>query len=181
MDRILRASAAAASALLVAFFTVVGSAQTTPAAAVNDFYAAYAKQPFTGLPTGRAWTRISPRLSSSLGRLVVAAQKEQARCRKAHPDEKPPWIEGDMFTSNFEGFTKFTLAESGAASGARATVTVDFVYEKDTLPVAWRDDVSVVREGGHWLIDDVRYGRREGFTSGFGESLRKALAPGGGC
>ena len=155
--------------------------QTTPAEAATTFYASYARQPFTGLPTGEHWDRIAPRVTLSLARLIVAAQAEQSRCQKAHPDDKPPWIEGDMFTSNFEGFTHFSLADSGATSGATSTMTMDFEYVNGGQRSTWRDQVVLVREYGRWVIDDVRYARREGFSNGFGESLKNALAPGGGC
>jgi hypothetical protein len=181
MTRVRHLCAFGAIALSVMSFAVRGAAQSTPAAAVRAFYSAYAQKPFTGLPTGDAWRRIVPSLSASLKPLIVAAQAAQAKCIKAHPGDKPPWIEGDMFTSNFEGFTRFTVVDSGVTSGARATVTVEFAYAKGGKPFVWRDQVIVAKEGERWLVDDVHYRKAEGFGNGFGEGLRKALAPGGGC
>jgi hypothetical protein len=180
MSPIGKACALSLTALSASLCASVSAAQTTPAAAATGFYSAYARQPFTGLPTGGAWSRIAPRVSTSLKRLIVAAQAEQARCKQAHPDDKPPWVEGDMFTSNFEGYTRFKIADS-AVSGSRATVSIDFEYAKGGKPFAWRDHVVVVREGKRWLIDDVRYRKAEGFGNGFGEGLTQALAAGGGC
>ena len=158
-----------------------GAAQTTPAAAANVFYASYARQPFTGLPTGEHWKRIASHVSASLAQRIVAAQAEQLRCQKAHPGDKPPWIEGDMFSSNFEGHTRFNLADSGSTSSATSTVRINFEYAKDGHRSAWQDQVVVVRENGRWLIDDVRYLQGGQFTNGFGESLKNALKPGSHC
>ena len=155
--------------------------QTTPAEAASAFYTTYASQPFTGLPTGVHWDRVRPHLTLALGQLIVAAEAEQSRCRKAHPGDKPPWIEGDMFSSNFEGFTRFSLADSGTTAGTTSTIPMDFEYVSGGQRSAWRDQVVLAQEYGRWLIDDVHYARREGFTNGFGESLRSALAPGGEC
>jgi hypothetical protein len=170
-----------AAVLSVVFCATSGAAQESPSTAVNGFYAAYTKQPFTGLPTGDAWKRVAPHVSGSLARLMTAAQAEQARCKKGFPDEKPPWVEGDMFSSSFEGFTKFRVADGASPTGARATIAVEFEYAKGDKPVTWRDEILLVREGQRWVIDDVRYRRGQGFGNGFGEGLKKALAPGKAC
>lgn len=156
-------------------------AQGSPTAAVRAFYAAYAKHPFTGLPAGADWRRVAPRISAPLAKMIRAAQAEQARCAKANPDDKPPWIEGDMFTSNFEGFTRFHVSDSLAVSGPQPAVVVDFDYVDRGVTFSWRDQVVLTKEGGRWVIDDVRYRKSEGFGNGFGEGLRKALTLDGTC
>ncbi|MEP6620320.1 MAG: DUF3828 domain-containing protein [bacterium] len=171
----------AIGALCLAIPSLAAAAQATPTDAVRSFYAGYAKQRFSGLPTGASFRRVAPILSASLAALIRAAQKEQARCKKAHADEKPPWIEGDMFTSNFEGFTHFRPSDSTVLTPMRATVNVDFDYVDAGKPFAWRDQVILVREGGRWVIDDVRYRRGPGFGNGFGEGLKEALSSEGGC
>lgn len=157
------------------------AAQGSPVAAVKAFYAAYASHPFTGLPTGANWRRVAAHVSTPLAKMIRAAQAEQARCQKSHPGDKPPWIEGDMFTSNFEGFTRFRVADSLAASGVRPAVNVDFDYVDRGQTFSWRDQVVLTKEAGRWVIDDVRYRKNEGFGNGFGEGLRKALALDGAC
>jgi hypothetical protein len=73
------------------------------------------------------------------------------------------------------------VSDSVVSSGARFAVSVDFEYSKGATPVAWRDQVMMTKEGARWLIDDVVYRKAEGFGNGFGDSLRKALAPGNAC
>jgi len=157
------------------------AAQGSPVTAVKTFYAAYASHPFTGLPTGANWRRVAAQMSTPLATMIRAAQAEQARCEKAHPDDKAPWIEGDMFTSNFEGFTRFRVSDSLATSGAHPSVNIDFDYVDRGQTFSWRDQVVLTKEGGRWVIDDVRYRKSEGFGNGFGEGLRKALTLDGAC
>ena len=89
---------------------------------------------------------------------------------KAEPDEKGPWVEGDLFTSNFEGFTRFE-----EMPGAGDRVAVQFRYTGNGQTFAWEDEVWMKREGGRWVVDDDFYRRTAGFTSGFGASLRTSL------
>lgn len=112
MNAVRRSCFAGLGALSFAFSGGIAAAQSSPVDAVNGFYAAYARQPFTGQPSGADWSRVARHMSAPLAKMIRAAQSEQARCQKAHPDEKPPWIEGDMFTSNFEGFTRFKVSDS---------------------------------------------------------------------
>ena len=74
-----------------------------PAAADNaplrlrQFLDAHGRQ--DGLPTGDAATAIAPHLSAGLKAAIDAARAEQAAFMQEHPDEKPPFIEGKLFTS----------------------------------------------------------------------------------
>jgi hypothetical protein len=172
---------AALSALSLTLLAKPAVAQGTPVTAVRDFYAVYSKNPFSGLPTGADWRRVARHMSTPLAKMIRAAQREQARCQKAHPDEKPPWIEGDMFTSNFEGLTRFKVSDSLAVSGPNPAVNVDFDYVDRGQTFSWRDQVLLVKENGRWVIDDVRYRKGEGFGNGFGEGLRHALSIEGAC
>jgi hypothetical protein len=149
------------------------ASKSSAADTVKRFYNTYRAQRFSGLPNAAQLSKLAPYLSASLQTLIRAAQKEQDRCEKAAPDEKPPWVEGDMFTSNFEGFTWFQIQNG-------PDTIVAFEYVDRGHRVAWTDRVMLVQEQGRWVIDDVVYGRTEGFTSGFGKRLREGLA-GRGC
>jgi hypothetical protein len=174
--------------LALALGTLAMSVQATVAAspeedAVRQFYAAYQKQHFSGLPDAKQLTALSRHLSSGLKALIRKAQAEQARCSKAQPDEKGPWIEGDMFTSSFEGFTSLLTVEPVPAPKAAATareVRLTFEYVENGQKVTWKDDVVLHQEAGRWVIDDISYKGGQNFGNGFGSGLRRALA-GKGC
>ena len=147
---------------------------------IQKFYQTYSEMKTSGLPDAAGMAKLSPYFSSSLKKLILSAQANQARCRKAHPGDKPPWTEGDMFSSNLEGFTKFHVVGAGPAKGGRSVYKVAFEYaEKGQRATAWPDEVAVVREAGRWVIDDVFYRRKSAFGNGFGPALRDGLAANG--
>jgi hypothetical protein len=130
----------------------------TPKAAAKAFYDILTKKRVSGLPTKEAWKELQPRLSSKLVSLIEAARAEQAAFMKKNPDEKPPWIEGDLFTSLFEGAQ--THAEGEARlSGDKAEVQVSFTYTEGGDTTKWTDTLILTKSpAGNWLVDDVRYG-----------------------
>lgn len=158
--------------LALALFAIA----TTAAEPAQDFLKAYKTLKFEGLPNKTQLSKLAPHLSAGLRGAIKGAQAVQAHCMKKFPDEKPMWIEGDMFSSNFEGFTTFKVASS---NGTKAVIEFEYI-EKDQK-VAWKDELVFVTEKGKLVIDDVRYGRSEGFTSGFGDSLKKSLTDGTSC
>ena len=148
---------------LIPFVLMLQSAEPTPVArTVRNFYMAYSGLKISGLPRG-------------------AARKAQARCEKANPGDKPPWVEGDMFSGNFEGFTRFNVPDTGTARGERTGFLVEFEYAAGRgQKVTWKDELVLIEEHGRWVIDDVLYRRDAPFGNGFGSSLRQSLA-GSGC
>lgn len=134
-------------------------APETPAAAVHRFYSICREERLSGLPDARQLARLSGLLSARLAALIEAARAQQARFQREHPGEKPPFIEGDLFSSLFEGPTGF---EVGAVerSGDRARASMNFSHVDTPSPgqtFRWRDDVLLVREQGQWRVDDVEY------------------------
>ena len=129
-------------------------------AVVRDFYVAYLKvhRP-GGLPTPEELKKLEPFLSAGLRLLVMEATEYSARYQRQHPDEKPPFVDGDYFCSNFEGVSRFEVAlVEKKRSGYR--VSVRFEYDDPTNPkevVRWEDAVILVESGGGWAIDDVEY------------------------
>lgn len=145
--------------LLAVFSASPSSARNNPQTAVHDFYAAYAKLPPGGLPRGRQLATLRPFLSNRLYRLIVAAGRYDGQFARRHPDEKPPFVDGDFFTSNIEGATRFTV---GAAKKHRAgyRVSISFEYrdpQAASKPLRWDDAVIVVRERGRFVVDDVEF------------------------
>ncbi len=71
---------------------------------------------------------------------------------KAKPDEKGPWVEGDLFTSNFEGSTRVEEIPGG---GDR--VAVQFDYTENGQTFVRQDDVWRKREGGvgWWMTSSI--------------------------
>jgi hypothetical protein len=158
------------------------AAQTSdsPAQVVRSFYAEYQKLHFSGLPDKAAAQKLSAYWSPALQTAFTRAQEEQARCLKAHPDEKGPWVEGDMFSSTFEGFSTVNVEDPKPDKSLRQSIKVNFEYIENGQKHPWSDQVITIRQGNRWMIDDIRYGGKQAFGNGFGGSLRDSLK-GKGC
>lgn len=122
-----------------------------PGSVVAAFYAEYLDLRPAGLPTTAQQEALGPYLSRRLLGLMDAARGYQAKEAKAHPDEKPPFVDGCLFASLFEGPQTFEVGPAVADSQG-FKVPVHFTYEKD---VAWDDEVVVIKEDGRYVIDDV--------------------------
>lgn len=96
-----------------------GAIAQTAAETTDQFYAKLASLNIRGLPDADQLKEISPFLSSNIIAVIRRDQKKQDAFSKKRPDEKPPWAEGDLFSSLFEGIS---LAEPGGWE-ARPTST----------------------------------------------------------
>src|SRR5687768_10966910 len=92
-------SLVAAIAIVICACASTGS----PRSAVNSFYTTYLEKHPAGLPEGQDLERIKPLLSRRLhGLIVEALQYRDAYVASHSADEKPPFVDGDHFTSLFE-------------------------------------------------------------------------------
>lgn len=145
-----------------------------PEEVARRFYSELKRHQVTGLPDGEAWDSIRPMLSAPLAAALGAAKKEQEDFMRKFPDEKPPFIEGDLFSSLFEGFQTFTVkpAKTGAD---KAEIPVEFVYTYQGEKTVWTDTLILKRAESGWMVDDVRYGATWDFANK--GTLQEALAP----
>ena len=145
------AGAALLAVLAFGATTALAGEGSEPAAAVSGFYATYIKLSPAGLPTAAQQKELAPYLSRRLLALMDAARAYQEKEAKAHPDEKPPFVDGCLFASLFEGPKAFKVG-TAVADGAASKVKVHFTAEEG---VAWDDEVVVIKEEGRYVIDDV--------------------------
>jgi hypothetical protein len=146
--------------------------------AAVSFYRSYSSLRATGglsgIPNESQLARLAPLITPELRDLFGAALREQERCAKQFPGDKPPWIEGDIFSSNFEGFTSFSSASSKPGE-QRREVAMRFSYADGKQRVNWTDTLFLRNEAGRWLVDDIFYRGHFAFTSGFGKNLKSSL------
>lgn len=147
-----------------------------PGEAARSFYGELRRLRVTGLPTGASWSALAPRMTEELAAAFQRARAEQADFIKKHPDEKPPWIEGDLFSSLFEGPLAFEIGEA-AVKGDRAEVPVVCTHAEGGKSTKWTDRIMLRKSIKGWFIDDVRYGGTWDFANT--GTLRAALAPEG--
>jgi hypothetical protein len=131
-----------------------------------------------GLPTGPTWETLEPLLSADFALVIRRAQEVQARFRREFPEDKPPWIEGDFFSSLFEGPTGFTVGKPALeGAGTRARVPVAMEHAADGTTTRWTDTFLLVRERGAWRLDDVEFGGTWDFAArgSLKDALRESL------
>jgi len=130
----------------------------------GKFYQTYASLPRTGgIPDATARVRYEPVLSPRLSRLIADAVAAEGRFRARHKNS-PPLIQGDLFSSLFEGFHSFKL---GACSGDAKTgqCAVSLLHQSPgQKPVRWNDQLLLVNTPSGWKVDDIAY--RAGFQFG---------------
>jgi hypothetical protein len=144
----------------------IGAALAAPPAedgvakGVTAFYEAHARlQLAGGVPDAGQRAQLRPLVSPALDGALAAADDAEARYAKKTNKQVPPLVQGDLFTSLFEGASRFAVA-SCTGDAARASCLVDFAYQeaKGGPETKWQDRVHVVKAAGGWVVDDVEYG-----------------------
>ena len=163
--------------LMLAGSLIAETAAPAPADVVGGFYAVYQPMDRYGLPSPENLAKLQPYLSSGLLSLLAEARREQETFAKEHPDEKPPFVDGDLFSSLFEGFRTFSIGKSEQIAEGRWRVPVSLSYwelsEKEA--VKWSDSAIVMREGDRLVIDDFEFGGDWDFAQK--GTLRENLKP----
>jgi|HubBroStandDraft_6_1064221.scaffolds.fasta_scaffold328198_3 hypothetical protein len=161
----------ARTAILVAGLIFVcaspGATRSAPGAddvqgVANGFYAVYgAFRPSDGIPDAKGRAKYEPFISPALDRLLMEGEAAEQRFVQATKNMSPPLIEGDLFTSNFEGATSWSVGpcETGAAT-AHCKVALGYRggSKEDSKPVNWTDTIYLVRTSDGWRVDDIAYG-----------------------
>ena len=139
------------------------------AAAANGFYTVYSTfHPSDGIPAEKARAQLAPYLSPALRQLLVDGDAAEQRYAQATKNMSPPLVEGDLFTSNFEGATAWHVGRCEAgASGGRCTVALGYrdPTREDPKPVNWADTIYLVHTSAGWRIDDIGYGSSAAFAN----------------
>lgn len=133
-------------------------------AVVRGLYTILIDSAVTGAPTAGQLAAMATFLSAELRSLLRDAAALRDAEAAAHPDEKPPFVEGDLFTSLFEGPASLVLEASGAGAASRRVV-VRLTDDRPTPAVTWTDTVMVTEEGGRLVVADVRYGGTWAFAN----------------
>jgi hypothetical protein len=140
-----------------------------PELVVADLYAALATARPSGAPTDAQRLTLAPLLTAELTGLLQRADAARSAARVAAPGEKPPFTDGDLFSSLFEGPTAFAVGKAvsaAAAPGGRLgdlQVPVDLVHTIDPAagggePTTWTDTVLLREENGRFVVADIAFG-----------------------
>ena len=144
----------------------------SPSAVTDSFYKKYIVYQMRGLPTEKQVKSLTPLFSNEILKMIAADRTQQKKFAKEHPDEKPPWVEGDLFSSLFEGATSYTLGKSRVQK-TKAEVDVHLVYKYKSDATEWVDTVVLTKANGKWVISDILFKGNWAFMNG--ASLRASL------
>jgi hypothetical protein len=138
-----------------------GAENPEVAAVAESFYATYSTfHPSDGIPDAKGRAKLEPFISRSLDDLLAAGDAAEKHFAAATRHMSPPLIEGDLFTSNFEGATAVHVGAC-EVNGDNAHCAVALGYRgrpEDAKPVNWTDTVYLVRQAAGWRVDDIAYG-----------------------
>lgn len=126
--------------------------------AANRFYDVYLKVRPSGVPDSKQQEMFRAIVSPSLGALLSDAASAEASYAAATKGESPPLVEGDLFTSLFEGAQTYKIGGCKIANeSASCAVDLDYADPRDQSKVVWQDRVYLVLEDGKWLVDDIEF------------------------
>jgi hypothetical protein len=120
---------------------------------------------------------LAPYLSDTLRSLLTAARRRSESDIARAPDEKPSFMEGDVFSSLFDGPNEAEVI-GDSARGPTRVATVRRTYHGATPAITWTDRVILVMQNGRYVIDDVELWREWDFATkgALKSSLAAALA-----
>jgi Protein of unknown function (DUF3828) len=159
-------------ALTLGSTVTFGQTSASPSTVTKSFYTKYLKLRIRGLPDKRQAKKIAPYFSRQINNLIASDLRKQARFIKKHPREKPPWAEGDLFSSLFEGATSYTVGET-RTNGSSSEVDVNLVINSETGKSRWTDTAVLTLQDGRWVITNILFKGKWEFKSG--SSLLNAL------
>jgi hypothetical protein len=171
----------AAAFLLALLLATPAFAQAAdPQTAANSFYAVYGTQHGGGIPDATGRLRYSSVLTPRLNRQLTDAAGAQGRLTAKVKNAVPPTLEGDIFSSLFEGATAWKVgACTGDGKTARCPVALTHVDpvvpgKPPAKPANWNDTLLLANTPQGWKVDDVVYDA--GFAFGNTGRLSEMLA-----
>jgi len=178
-----RIAATVALCTLVAVAACRPSAPSSPSESAAQFYTLLDGLGVRGVPDSLALDAVAPYLDSTLLGLLTDARHTRDDFRRRFPSDKPPFVDGDMFSSLFEGNTSFAI-RSTAARGDTTMVVMAFTNSLQPPTVAWTDTLVVVPRANpapmspQFVIADLRYGAGWDFANrgSMVASLRAAIS-----
>jgi hypothetical protein len=110
-----------------------------------------------GVPDGKKLNAIAPYLSKDLIRVFKLADQIENDYYKQLKEPEPPLSEGwNVFFGVYEGATSFKVLEC-TIDGEKGTALMQFTLQETGMdkPEIWRRSISLVRESGRWVFDDI--------------------------
>ena len=143
----------------------------------EDFYLMHQRLHTSGLPDAGSMNAYNAFLCPQIVELVEAARARQKEFMTAHPGDKAPLADGDLFSSLAEG-PEASKAGTVIAIAGGARVAVDMRRADGRKTTRWTDVAQIDRDAdGIWCLADVEYaGSWPGANKGrLSETLKAAF------
>ncbi len=142
----------------IGFSASAQAASDSPSAAARAFYDAYLKAKPRGIPDEKTRAIFAPLISPALEKLLADANAAEELHFERTKNQEPPLVEGDAFSSLFEGATAYKLGDCRKKAEA-AVCDVHLTYAEGTgKPTTWVDQAMLAKSGGGWVLDDIVFG-----------------------
>jgi hypothetical protein len=125
---------------------------------ISGFYQQHLKTHNPGLPGADELKQLQPFVSQALFDLLGKAADTETRYHAAAEEPVPPLVDGDLFTSLFEGATSFRL-DGCESENNHASCQVRFSHANSNGgdDEQWKDKLLLVKENNQWRIDDIEF------------------------
>jgi hypothetical protein len=143
--------------VLGAVAAACGREARAPSIAVSQFYSVLDAAGIHRVPDAAQMPALAPLLADSLRHALETARRTRESSERAAPGDKPPFADGDIFSSLFEGRSTWVVKDS-LARGDTTFVLVQFSNETTKPAVTWQDTVVVVAQAQRFVIADIRFG-----------------------
>lgn len=111
----------------------------------------------SGVPSAEELAALRPVLSSSLEAALLAARAAEDAHTLRVNNEEPPYLQGSLFTSLFEGATAFSVSGECDGDEKGRACRIDLTYADDRGETKWSDLLVLVPEDGAWKVEDIEY------------------------
>lgn len=155
----IRDTALVLAALLAVAAPACAHDTTAPLARVTEgFYTAVLALDQDGIPDAKAQAKLAPYISHGLAQRLADGAAAEHRYAALTKLQAPPLLNGNIFTSSFEGATSFKLGHC-ERQGAQARCKIALVYsDHDRKPRRWTDTAVLVQTEKGWRLDNIDYG-----------------------
>ena len=140
--------------------SAAGAANDGVQKAANDFYAASMSVKsihIEGIPPAKVRATLTPHITPALDKLLADADAAEQAHTKKTKNEEPPFVEGDLFSSTFEGVTTYKVGACKTSTDT-ASCPVALTYSDPSGTSKWSDTLLLARANGEWRVDDIQYG-----------------------
>ena len=131
-----------------------------PETVAEGFYAVVLKYAQTGgVPNTKERAELAPFVTPTLLKALSNADGAEVLYAKKTNHEVPPLVEGDLFTSMFEGATTAKVTQCTAeGTHQNCAVALTYVDARDKSTTRWTDTAVFAKTSAGWRLDDIVYG-----------------------